>query len=470
MGQRLAIAVLAAGKGTRLKSARAKVLHQIGGKALLRHVVDTALQVAQPRDIFVIVGHQAGAVQDAVRDTGVQFLHQREQHGTGHAVQVLRHAWDEQKLNYDELLVLSGDVPLLQAGTIESLKSFHQQQNAAMTVLTAVPEDPAGYGRVIRKSEGSPEVLAIVEQKALTPEQLSAREINSGIYCFKTAPLFAHLNELRTDNAHGEYYLTDMAALLAAAGERVVAIAAPRPDEVLGANTIAEMMQLDATMRMDKAKALMAAGVTIFAPETCVIDAEVEVAADTIIEPFVQLRGKTVIGSGCRIRSYSVVQDSVLAGDVLIRNSCVIEESSIAQGARIGPFAHLRPKSRIGENAHVGNFVETKAATLHAGVKAGHLSYLGDAEIGAGTNIGAGTITCNYDGSGKHKTTIGEGVFIGSDSALVAPVTIGDGAYVAAGSVITEDVPADSLALGRARQTNKEGWAKQREAKSGQNS
>ena len=462
MSPSLAIAILAAGKGTRLKSSRAKVLHQIGGKALLRHVINTALKVVPARDIFVIVGHQAQAVEDAVSGTGVRFVLQAEQLGTGHAMQVLRDAWTAQGLAYDELIVLSGDVPLLALETLQSLNAFHEQHHAAMTILTALPANPTGYGRVLRAKAGSPEVSAIVEQKALTPEQLSAPEINSGIYCFKTAALFAHLDALNSNNAHGELYLTDIAALLVADGQKVVAIAAPRFDEVLGANTIAEMMQLDATLRMEKARSLMAAGVTIFAPETCVIDSGVTIGPDTILEPFVQLRGSTRIGSHCLIRSYSVVQNSTLADHVLIKNSCVLDGATLETGAQIGPFAHLRPLSHIGENAHVGNFVETKAATLHAGVKAGHLSYLGDAEVGAGTNIGAGTITCNYDGATKQRTTIGEGVFIGSDSALVAPVTIGDGAYVAAGSVITEDVPADALALGRSRQITKPDWVKAR--------
>jgi len=461
---RLAIAILAAGKGTRLNSARPKVLHSIGGKALLRHVIDTALHVAPAQDIFVIVGHQAQTVETAVADSGVQFCLQAEQRGTGHAIQCLRNAWAARGLQYDELLVLSGDVPLLALSTLESLKAFHEQQHAAMTILTAVPENPFGYGRVLRAAPGSPDVLAIVEQKSLAPDQMNLPEINSGIYAFATMPLFAHLDDITASNGAGEYYLTDMASLLVAAAERVVAIAAPRADEVLGANTIAEMMQLDATLRMDKARQLMAAGVTIFAPETCVIDPDVEVGADTVIEPFVQLRGKTVVGRDCVLRSYSVIQDSSLADNVVIRNSCVIDRSMLEAGAQVGPFAHLRPKSRIGAGAHIGNFVETKNTTLHPDVKAGHLSYLGDAEIGAGTNIGAGTITCNYDGVNKHRTTIGAGVFVGSDSALVAPITIGDGAYIAAGSTITEDVPAEALALGRARQTTKPGWATTRRA------
>jgi bifunctional UDP-N-acetylglucosamine pyrophosphorylase/glucosamine-1-phosphate N-acetyltransferase len=467
MSDRFAIAILAAGKGTRLKSARAKVLHEIGGKALLRHVIDTALGVAAAKDIFVIVGHQAQAVENGVGETGVGFVLQAEQRGTGHAVQMLRDEWWSQGQQYDNLLVLSGDVPLLSLSTLKELRDFHLRENAAMTILTALPEDPTGYGRILRSSPGSNEVVAIVEQKSLTAEQLKLqlREINSGIYAFQTTPLFDHLDEVTAANASGEYYLTDMAALLVKAGERVVALAASRTEEVLGANTIAEMMQLDATMRADKANALMAAGVTIFAPETCVIDAEVSVGADTILEPFVQLRGKTIVGSGCTIRSYSVVQNCKLGDGVLIRNSCVLDGAVIESGAQIGPFAHLRPDSHIGVEARVGNFVETKATTLGAGAKANHLSYLGDAEIGADTNVGAGTITCNFDGVNKNRTRIGAGAFIGSDSALVAPVTIGDGAYVAAGSVVTEDVPAEALAIGRSRQINKEGWAAKRQAR-----
>jgi bifunctional UDP-N-acetylglucosamine pyrophosphorylase/glucosamine-1-phosphate N-acetyltransferase len=469
MSQRIAIAILAAGKGTRLKSARAKVLHEIGGKPLLRHVIDTALGVVAARDIYVITGHQAEAVEAAVAETGVQFVRQTEQRGTGHAVQVLRDAWLKSGATvaqeYGTLLVLSGDVPLLKRETIEQLLEFHQREHAAMTILTAIPEDAAGYGRVVRVKEGAAEVAAIVEQKALKPEQVGLKEINAGIYVFATEPLFKHLDELKTDNAHGEYYLTDMARLLVAAGERVVALAAGRAGDVLGANTIAEMMELDKTARLDKARALMAAGVTIFSPESSVIDSEVEVGADTVLEPFVQLLGKTVVGRSCRVRSYSVIEDSTLADGVEIRNSCVIEHSVIESGARIGPFAHLRPGSQIGENAHVGNFVETKATRLHAGAKAGHLTYLGDADVGANVNIGAGTITCNYDGVTKQRTVIGEGAFVGSNSSLVAPVTVGEGAYVAAGSVITKDVPAGALAIARSEQTIKPEWGTKRRAK-----
>jgi bifunctional UDP-N-acetylglucosamine pyrophosphorylase/glucosamine-1-phosphate N-acetyltransferase len=325
-------------------------------------------------------------------------------------------------------------------------------------------EEPTGYGRIVRCAAGSPEVAAIVEQKALTAEQQSIREINTGIYAFRTAALLAHLDKLTANNANKEVILTDMAGLLRDAGERVVAIEAAVAAEVLGANTIADLVALDATLRAATASRLMVQGVTIFRPETSVIDAEVEVAADAVIEPFVQLLGRTRIGAGCRIRSYTVIENCTLGRDVLVRQSCILIESTVADGAKIGPFAHLRPGSEIGEEAHVGNFVETKKAKLGKGAKANHLTYLGDAEVGAGSNIGAGTITCNYDGVNKHKTRIGEGAFIGSDSTLVAPVDVGDGAYVGAGSCITKNVPAGSLAVSRSPQIVKEGWAATRRA------
>ena len=457
---RFAIAILAAGKGTRLRSQRPKVLHVVAGKPLLLHVIDAALHVAAPQEIFVIVGHQAELVQQAVAHTGVNFVLQAEQRGTGHAVQCLAQAVQ----GFDDLLVLSGDVPLITSETITRLRDFHLQQKAAMTILTALPENPFGYGRVLRTTPGGAEVQAIVEQKALSATQQQEREINSGIYAFRTQPLFAQISKLTTGNAHGEYYLTDMAAILREAGERVVALAAEDANQVLGANTIAEMMQLDAAMRHATAERLMAQGVTIFRPETCVIDASVEVGADTVLEPFVQLLGATRIGSGCRIRSYSVIQDSTLGEGVLVRNGCVLERATVEDGALLGPYAHLRPESRIGKAAHIGNFVETKSSVIGAGSKANHLSYIGNAEIGAGCNLGAGVITCNYDGVHKHTTKIGDGVFVGSDSTLVAPVTLANGAYVAAGSCITDDVPADALALGRARQINKPEWARQRRA------
>ncbi len=457
---RLGIVIMAAGKGTRLKSKRAKVLHEIGGRPLIQHVVAAAAQVVPPHDILVIVGHQAEAVQSLIRETGVRFAVQEEQRGTGHAIQTA----EQGTRDYDELIVLSGDVPLLRPETIVALRDFHMKERAAMTVLTAVPANPAGYGRVLRKASGAPEVTAIVEERVLAPQQRDVREINAGIYGFRREALFNHIGQLRPENQNKELYLTDMAAILHDAGERVVALEAANPTEVLGANTIAEMMELDHKLRMATAHRLMAAGVTILRPETVMIDAGVEVGSDTVIEPFAQLLGETRVGSDCRIRSYAVLENMTVGDQVLILQSCVLADSRIDKGARIGPLAHLRPGCHIGESAHVGNFVEAKKTHLGKGSKANHLTYLGDAEIGERVNIGAGTITCNYDGVNKFKTLIGDGVFIGSDSALVAPIVIGEGAYIGAGSVVTQDVPADALAIARGQQVNKLHWAKNKRA------
>lgn len=455
-----AVLIMAAGKGTRLKSRRAKVLHEIAGKPLLAHVIKAAQQVVPSRDIYVVVGHQEQVVREAVDSTGVQFVSQPEQRGTGHAVMCSREAIQD----YQNVLVLSGDVPLIRPDTIAAVRDFHTENQAAMTILTAEPADPAGYGRMVRASAGSNRVTAIVEQKALTPAQQKIREINSGIYAFSTAPLFANIDRLSTDNAHREFYLTDMAALLVRARANVVALKAADPAEVLGANTLAELASLDAELRMRKCQELMASGVSIYRPDTCVIDPDVEIGSDTIIEPFVQVLGASRIGSDCRIRSFSIISDSQLANGVLVRPGCIIDQSQVAAGALLGPYSHLRPASEIGEGAHIGNFVETKKTRLGRGSKANHLTYLGDAEIGENVNIGAGTITCNYDGVHKHVTVIEDGAFVGSDSTLVAPVRIGKGSYIAAGSTITDNVPEDSLALGRARQTVKEDWAKRRRA------
>jgi bifunctional UDP-N-acetylglucosamine pyrophosphorylase/glucosamine-1-phosphate N-acetyltransferase len=457
------VVIMAAGKGTRLKSKRPKVLHEIGGQALLLHVIAAAKTIVPAQKVYCVIGHEADRVKSAVEHTGVGFVLQAEQRGTGHALQIVK-AWFAVNGGDvpENLMVLSGDVPLIRTETLKQLVEIHSQEKAAMTILTAIPENALGYGRVLRAKEGSIEVKAIIEQKDLAPEQLHVREINSGIYCFATKALFAQLDSLSDKNANKEFYLTDAASLLVAGGERVVAVAAESADEVLGANTIAEMMHLDAAVRAATARRLMADGVTIFRPETCVIDTQVEVGVDTVIEPYVQLLGATKIGEDCRVRSYSVVQNSAIANGVLVRNSCVLDEAKVGVGAMIGPYAHLRPGSEIGEGAHVGNFVETKKTRMGRGSKANHLSYLGDAEIGAGVNIGAGAITCNYDGMHKHTTKIGDGVFVGSDATLVAPLTIGEGAYIAAGSCITEDVPDGALALGRSRQTTKPGWVKKR--------
>jgi bifunctional UDP-N-acetylglucosamine pyrophosphorylase / glucosamine-1-phosphate N-acetyltransferase len=464
---RTAIAIMAAGKGTRLKSKHPKVLHEVGGKPLLAHVIAAAQQVVPAGDLYAIIGHEAERVRQAVQDTGVQFVVQEPQRGTGHALMCASQALAE----YDQVIVLSGDAPLITPETIRKLRDFHQhafhhQKKTAMTILSAELEDPTGYGRILRWSTStkvkSDQVQAIVEEKSCTPAQRKIHEINSGFYAFSVKPLFANIEHLKTNNPHAEYYLTDMAQVLRQAGERVVATKTENASEILGSNTRAELVELDQKMRRDKCLKLMAAGVTIFYPESCVIDADVEIGADTVIEPFVQLLGRTRLGADCRVRSYSVIQSSQIGEGVIIRPGCVLDVAQVANGAVVGPYSHLRPGSEIGEGAHVGNFVETKKVRLGKGSKANHLTYLGDAEIGDGVNIGAGTITCNYDGVHKHKTIIEDGVFVGSDSTLVAPVKLGKGSYVGAASCITDDVPSESLAIGRGKQVVKEGWVRKK--------
>jgi bifunctional UDP-N-acetylglucosamine pyrophosphorylase/glucosamine-1-phosphate N-acetyltransferase len=458
---KFAIAILAAGKGTRLKSKFPKVLHEIAGKSLLGHVVAAAKQVVPASQIFAIIGHDAERVRAAMQSSGIQFIEQKEQRGTGHAIMQTR----TKLQGFDNVLVLSGDVPLIRKETIERVLQFHRTRGAAMTILTTEPEDPFGYGRVFRKpskSGESDEVEGIIEQKQLKGEQNERREINSGIYAFRVKPLFANLDKITTDNPHGEYYLTDIAAILGKEGEKVVAMRADDATEVLGVNTRHELALLDSYLRNKKCHELMSAGVSIFKPETCVIDADVQVGPDTVIEPFVQLLGETEVGSECRIRSYSVVSNSTLGNGVLLRHGSIVDQSKVADGALLGPYCHIRPASDIGEGAHIGNFVETKKSKIGKGSKANHLTYLGDAEIGTGVNIGAGTITCNYDGVNKFGTVIGDNVFVGSDTTLVAPIEIGKGAYIGAASCITEKVPEDALAVARGRQVNKEGWAKKK--------
>jgi len=453
---------MAAGKGTRLKSQLPKVLHEVGGKPLLEHVIRAALQIVPAENVYAIIGHEAERVRSAVQHTGVNFVVQAEQRGTGHALMAARAAL----AGYDDVIVLSGDAPMITPATIEKLRDFHRKEKAAMTLLSAELENPTGYGRVLRNRARSGEVREIVEEKAATAAQKRLREINSGFYVFSVKDLYGHIERLSTANAHGEYYLTDMAGVLRKAGRRVVAWKTETPNEILGGNTRAELADIDQQMRLSKCRQLMADGVTVFYPATCVIDADVEIAPDSVIEAYVQLLGKTKVGTGCRIRSYSVIRDSEIGDGVSILPGCAIEESKVLSGANIGPYSHLRPGSEIGEEAHVGNFVETKKVRLGKGSKANHLTYLGDSEIGSKVNIGAGTITCNYDGVAKHKTVIEDGAFIGSDSTLVAPVRVGKGAYVGAASCITEDVPQDALAIGRARQVVKEGWvAAKREKK-----
>ena len=450
------IVILAAGKGTRLKSALAKVLHRAGGRSLVEHVV-RACQPLKAREIIAVVGHQAEDVAAAVVPLGVKTALQQPQRGTGHAMLVARRAIPSRA---KFAILLPGDAPLIRTETLAALARSHQETGAAATILSAEVENPAGYGRVVRSDNGS--VAAIVEDSALTDDQRAIREINSSIYCFSLEKLWPCLGSLKPQNVHKELYLTDAIAVLRQKGENVQAVLAADPDEVLGCNTRADLAAVDAVFRRRKRAAVMDAGVTIEMPETVLIDPEVTVGADSRIEPCVQLLGKTRIGSGCTIRTGSILADAVLEDNVLVKPHSMVIASHLSRGTQVGPFAHLRDGTRLEENARVGNFVEVKKSVLGEGVKSMHLTYLGDARVGAGTNIGAGTITCNYDGVHKNPTTIGKRVFIGSDTALVAPVRVGDGAYVGAGSVITENVPADALGLARGRQVNMPGWAASR--------
>jgi bifunctional UDP-N-acetylglucosamine pyrophosphorylase/glucosamine-1-phosphate N-acetyltransferase len=448
----LAIVILAAGKGTRLKSSLAKVLHRAGGRALVEQVLRACAPLGAKKTV-VVVGHQAEQVMAVVEPSGATTVLQQPQHGTGHAMQVARRAIGNAKV----VVVMPGDAPLVRTETLRALVHAHRTGNAAATILTAVVSDPSGYGRVVRKSET--QVGAIAEESQLTDEQRDINEINSSIYCFTLEKLWPALADVKPNNKHREVYLTDAIAILAGKGETVLAQIAPDPREVLGCNTRADLAEVDRIFREWKRNALMAAGVSIQLPETVLIDPEVIAGEDTVIEPAVHLLGKTKIGARCVIRTGSVLTDAVLGNDVIVEPHCVIAHSRLDERVTVGPFARLRPDNHLKAGVHIGNFVELKKTTVGEGSKAGHLTYLGDAKIGAKSNIGAGTITCNYDGFHKYPTTIGNRVFIGSDTALVAPVRLGDGAYIAAGSTITDNVPAEALAIARGRQVNKPGWA-----------
>jgi bifunctional UDP-N-acetylglucosamine pyrophosphorylase / glucosamine-1-phosphate N-acetyltransferase len=448
----LAVVILAAGKGTRLKSSVAKVLHRAGGRSLVEHVV-TACAPLKSRKIIAVIGHQAEQVSAIIEPREVESVVQQPQRGTGHAMQVARRAVGKAKI----ALVLPGDAPLIRTETLRSMIAAHRAANAAATILTAVVSNPSGYGRILRKSESS--VQAIVEESQLTDEQRDINEINSSIYCFTLEKLWPALAQVKPNNKHRELYLTDAVAVLASKNETVLAHVAADPREVLGCNTRADLAEVDAIFRERKRVELMNEGVSIQLPETVLIDPDVTVGEDTVLEPCVQLLGKTKIGQRCSIRTGSVLSDMILGDDVLVEPHCVAMQSRLDDNAIIGPFARLRPGTHLKDGARAGNFVEMKKATIGEGAKVPHLTYLGDAQVGPKTNVGAGTITCNYDGFGKHVTTIGRGVFIGSDTTLVAPLRIGDGAYIAAGSTITENVPPDGLGVARGRQVNKPRWA-----------
>src|SRR6202163_3407131 len=451
----LAVVILAAGKGTRLKSSLAKVLHRAGGRTLVEQVIRACAPLGAKKTI-VVVGHQSEIVAATVEPLGATTVLQQPQHGTGHAMQVARRALGNSKF----AIVLPGDAPLVRPETLKALLASHRSANAAATVLTAVRADPRGYGRILRKSDTA--ISAIVEESQLSGEQAEINEINSAIYCFTLEKLWPALAQVKPNNKHRELYLTDAIAVLNAKGETVLAQVAADSREVLGCNTRADLAEVDRVFRERKRNTLMDDGVTIQLPETVLIDPDVTAGEDTIIESGVQLLGKTRIGERCTIGTGSVLTDAPLGDDVTVEPYCVVAQSRLDDRVIIGPFARLRPDNHLKAGARIGNFVELKKSTIGEGTKAMHLSYLGDAKIGSKSNIGAGTITCNYDGFHKYPTSIGNRVFIGSDTALVAPVRVGDGAYIAAGSTITHNVPPGALAISRGRQENNPGWAEKR--------
>lgn len=447
--------ILAAGLGMRMKSRRAKVLHQLAGLPLVSHVLRAAFELA-PEAIFTVVGYQAKDVEQAVRDEAsglierglkgrpdLHFVLQTEQRGTGHAVMAAR---EQLAARSGQLLIVPGDAPLIEASTLKQILDSHRAEKNDVTMLTVIMDDPTGYGRIIRNEDGC--FLRSVEQKDASHEELLTKEVGVSIYCFEVAALIGTLDHLTTDNAQGEYYLTDVPRIMQAQGKKVGLLRHSNAEDVLGINTRVELADLERKLRDRKLRQLMLAGVTIVDPATTYIHQDVEVGPDTIIHPQVIIEGASRIGSGCTIQSWTRMKDVEIGAGVTIRNSSVIEDSRVGDGATIGPFARLRAGADIGEKAGIGNFVEVKKSKIGRGTKASHLTYLGDATLGERVNVGAGTVTCNYDGVRKNETIIEDDVKIGSDTMLVAPVRVGRGSVTGAGSVVTKDVPPDSLAVG----------------------
>jgi bifunctional UDP-N-acetylglucosamine pyrophosphorylase / glucosamine-1-phosphate N-acetyltransferase len=457
---RTSVVILAAGLGTRMRSKKAKVLHRAGGLALVEHVIEAGKSIAAAEDTVVVTGHQAADVEALLAPRGLRFARQDQQRGTGHAL-----VCAQPHITYEDglLMVLYGDTPLLSSGTLARLRDTQASSEAAATLITTTLDDPTGYGRVIIDAAGN--VTAIVEHKDATPEQRAVRVINSGIYCFRADLLWKHLPEVQPNNASGEFYLTDMAAILRHHGYVVKPMHVDDPSELLGINTRIELAAADHLLRRRKNEALMLSGVTIERPETVTIDMHVKVGQDTVIEAGARLLGTTEVGEECRIGAGAILESSRLADRVQILPYTVITDSIVDDEAQLGPFSRLRPKAHVGKGAKVGNFVELKNTHLGAGAKSQHLAYLGDSDIGPNSNIGAGTITCNYDGAHKFRTRIGKGTFVGSNSTLVAPLEIGEDSYIGAASVITDNVPDGALALGRARQVVKPGWVEARKKK-----
>jgi bifunctional UDP-N-acetylglucosamine pyrophosphorylase/glucosamine-1-phosphate N-acetyltransferase len=456
-----ATVILAAGLGKRMKSKRAKVLHLIAGRPMILYSIETARRLPSDK-IIVVVAHQAEVVKEVLGDRPVEIVHQGRPLGTGHAVLQTQSSLADFK---GPVLILNADVPLITVETLQSMLKIHRDQGADLILLTATLSNPEGYGRVIRDSGG--DVIAIVEEADATPAQRSVREINTGFYLVNAPFLFEVLKGLKSDNAQKEYYLTDIVGAAVRQGRRLGTISARDPDEVMGINSRADLARAEKMIARRIAERHMREGVTLLDPDTTWIEADVAIGRDTVIYPHVRLEGASRIGEDCVIHSHTRISNCRLGTGVTVKDSCVLAESVLEDGAAVGPFAHLRPGTVLHQGARIGNFVETKKAELGEGSKANHLTYLGDAVIGKAVNIGAGTITCNYDGVSKHRTVIEDDVFVGSDTQFIAPVRIGRGAVIGAGSTITKDVPADSLALSRAKQEIKKDWAKKRKKKKG---
>jgi bifunctional UDP-N-acetylglucosamine pyrophosphorylase/glucosamine-1-phosphate N-acetyltransferase len=452
MSAEIHVVILAAGQGTRMKSSLPKVLHRLAGRCLIDHVLKTADSLT-PATVTVVVGHKADNIREHLGSReGLRIVVQEPQLGTAHALQQTEGVLAGLT---GTVVLLSGDVPLLRPDTLRRLAETHRGANAAATVVTATVDRPYGYGRVVR-TDGR--IARIVEERDASPAERQIREINGGIYAFDLEPLFDALRGIAPGNAQGEFYLTDLVAIYRRRKLPVETLMVANPDEIRGINSRTELAEVSRIVRQNKNEELMAAGVTLVDPATTYIDANVEVGPDTVIHPGVILEGQTRIGPACEIQAHVRIVDSTLGAHVSINSFCLIVGAQVANGAAVGPFAHLRPESVVGESARVGNFVELKKTTLGAGSKANHLAYLGDATIGANVNIGAGTITCNYDGETKHQTSIEDGAFIGSDTQLIAPITVGEGAYVGTGTTVREDVPPGALAVSAGKQRNIEGW------------
>jgi len=445
--------------GTRLKSTRPKVLHRVAGTAMIAHVLGVAWAL-RPRSVIVVVGHQAEAVRSALAgQPGLTYVVQEPQLGTAHALLTAAPALDGAT---GTVILLSGDVPLLTGKTLKALLDRHRSSGAAATVLTAVVEAPGGYGRIVRSGD---QIARIVEERDATPAERNIREINSGVYAFAVDGLFDAVRAIAAENVQREYYLPDLIAIFRRLGRGVETMTVADADEIRGINSRAELAEVSRIVRQEKNNELMAAGVTIEDPATTYVDQDVAVAADTILHPGVSLEGRTAIGAGCEIHSGSRIVDSRVGDRVTILNHCVITGATIGSDVTIGPFAHVRPETDVRDRARIGNFVELKHTVIGSGSKAMHLAYLGDATIGDNVNIGAGTITCNYDGVTKTQTVIEDGAFIGSDTQLIAPVTVRQGAYVGTGTTVREDVPAGALAVSAGKQRNIEGWVEDRKKK-----